>query len=186
MQHASEKIAKRYARALFELAAPTTFDQLSAGLVAFANSFESSDPLRQVLANPSVPQRARAGIVSDVAKRLVPNDQQLQDFFGVLYENGRLELIRSVAREFAKLVHEFKKSLSFEITTPGPLAADEQQSILNTLQSNLGREVSVEWKINPELLGGMQLKMGDRLLDGSVDGQLKRLYATIINEGRAE
>lgn len=182
MQHASQRIAKRYAKALFELKEPSHFDAASQALNAIADAYEGHHELQVLLDNPSVPSRVRKEVVIDLISRIAPHDAQMHTFFALIFENGRIGVSRAIAHEFNKLVDEFRRSLSFEAVTSTALSPDEQHSILATLQQKLGREVTVEWKVNPTLLGGMQLRMGDRLLDGSVEGQLRKLYSAMLTE----
>ena len=73
-----------------------------------------------------------------------------------------------------------KKLLSMELTSAAELNEEERKRILQKIKEQCGSGATIAWKVNPELIGGMSLKIGDRLLDGTVKGSLEKLREQLM------
>ena len=175
----SGKIAKRYARALFESCSGSDLDAMLCSLSVFEEIWRETPSLKEILENPAVVLTKRLEIVSQAAGMISPDDQVFANFLCTLMSNGRLECVSAVKEAFLRLIDEYKKILSLEITSAFPLSEDEktatQAEIQSRIPSQLASLMSVSWKIDRSILGGMIIKAGDRVLDGSVKGALQKI-----------
>ncbi len=174
------KVAKRYARALFELTAVPDLDRMNDGLKGIAAVFGESLELRHALLNPGVPLAERVAAAQDVARVAGGDVVTLQNFMGVLLENSRVELLAEIAKEFAALVAHVKKILALEVISAFPLSEGERQEIQARMQNDFGSLAALSWSVDPALVGGLVIKSGDRQLDGSVKGALERAREALL------
>ena len=176
---ANGKVAKRYARALFELCSPQDFDPVLKSLTQVAELVHGNKELSNALSNPSVSLKDRAAIVSDVVN-LCGGQTLLQNFLNRALENNRLGTLPQVAQVFGQFIDAYKKVKSLEITSAAPIQDDERQAILAQIQKDFGADARISWAVDPLILGGLRVKAGDVLLDGSVQSRLERIRAALI------
>ncbi len=177
------KTAKRYARSLLDVVLAAGPDQekldkqLSA-LRAFAEAWGGSAELREAVLNPAYKAAEKQAVVSDIAAKIF-EDKYFKNFLLVMFENKRLGGVKEIADSLELLIAELKNSLSLEIATATELSADEKQQIENKMQQDFGSLATVSWKVESDLIGGMVVRAGDKLLDGSIKGNLERMKAQL-------
>jgi len=93
----------------------------------------------------------------------------------LLVENDRLGIVAQVAQQFEELKSREQGRLDVLVTTAFPLSETQSGIIAGALKAKLGREINITSVEDPELIGGMHIRAGDLVIDGSVQGQLKQL-----------
>jgi len=171
-----EKVAKRYARALFEVTQPQDFDATLRQLERLTQVWGASVEYRDSMLNPRVSDSQRLSVVDGVAQFLggwvnEPTKKMVQ----ALVELRKAHIVPSVATIFAQLVSEYRKSLALEVTFAQPVNDDVVSGLRGRLFQALGGEVALNVKTDPSLLGGLTIRLGDKLLDRSVAGALQRI-----------
>jgi len=188
------KAAKKYARALFDLAAKErqgaavesvirNLDALVAGLREVATLWSAQESLQSVLSNPAIFIESREAIVRDIAARVIPGSETFSNFLALLLQNKRFSYIEEIATIFSAMVDGFKKLLSLEITSAFEISSNEKQTLQTNIQEQLGylgSSSSISWNVDPTLLGGLTIKIGDQLLDSSVRGSLEKIRAGVF------
>ena len=174
-------LAKRYARALFDVCAPTDFDKVDQQLQALKGAWKESADFRDAMQNPSVTDAERLAIVDAIVATiggwaLEPLRQLVQ----MVVSLGKSALVEPISDVFARLVREYKKSLALEVTVARELDSAGVAQIKQNLSTALGGDVEVTVVHNPEILGGLTIRMGDTLLDRSVAGSLKQLAGELV------
>jgi len=177
---AEGRVAKRYARALFELTPVPELDQVNGSLGAFAQAFAGSVEFRHVLVNPAVPLKERIAAAQDVARAVGAASQTMANFVGVLLENSRIEQIGEIAREFAAMVAHVKKVLALEVVSAFALGDGERKEIQGRIERDFGAMASLSWNVDPAIVGGLVIKSGDLQLDGSIRGALERAKESLL------
>jgi F-type H+-transporting ATPase subunit delta len=179
VREAGGRIAKRYARALFELAQPDRLAEAQGWLRGFSVIWDSNKELQAVLTDPAIPLAKRSEIILAVANTIAPGQAVFSNFVALLLNNRRLPMAHGIAEAYEELVNEFKKILALEITSAFPLSEAEQSLIQEDIRRRLPQGyasmLKVEWKVDRDLIGGLLIRAGDRLLDGSLGGLLNRI-----------
>ena len=174
-------VARRYARALFELYKPTELEAARDALSAVAVAWEGSIELRAAVLNPSRPLAGRVAVLRDIAAKAASGDQTLANFMAVLLENNRVSAIAEISKAFALHVDQLKKILSLEITSARPISDGEMNSLKAEIEKQYGSLSKIEWKVDAKLLGGAVVKAGDKVLDSSINGSLERLREELVS-----
>jgi F-type H+-transporting ATPase subunit delta len=171
--------ARRYAEAAFEIAERD--DSMEAWMAAFGVVDERlSDPgLTRLLANPAVPAAARVEVLERVLGGDVTGPPR--NLLALMVRRGRFELLPAVAREFARLHRRREGIVEATVTSTVALDATEVEALQHRLAAMTGRTIELRTAVDPALLGGIQVRMGDQLIDGSVRGRLERLRADLSN-----
>ena len=133
--------------------------------------------LRELLRNPQLDPRARAAALEDV---LAGGDELLRNFLLVLVDKGRIGQLEVIAEEFERLVAEQEGVLSAELTTAVELSDDDEQRLLQQIETASGRKVEATRHVDPGLIGGIVLQVGSHRLDASVRGRLDRLRRALV------
>jgi len=167
-------VAQRmYARALAEAAREEgRLDQVSADLASLATALEEVPELRSFLGNPEVEPVGKADVLREIA---ADADELVRNFVQLVAEKGRAAELIEMNRELEALVAREQNRLAVELTTAYELSDDEAESIVGAIQKASGRTVEATRAVDPDLIGGIVLKVGSFLADGSVRGRLERL-----------
>ena len=163
--------AKRYARAVFELAtAEGRVEEWEVQLGAVRQVLSNSEML-DVLSNPTIPIERRMELVTS----LKVLDDEASNLARLLVESGRVDEIGGVADEFERLANEAAGRVRAVVTTAVELEAGDRDRVSRELSERLGKAVSLDVVVDPRILGGLKLQYGDRLIDASVATRLQQL-----------
>ncbi len=180
MAQVSEKIAKRYAKALFELCEISQLDAAKVQLEVFSTAWDENSSLREAVLNPAFPLKERIDVITAVAQKVGARDERVINLLSVLTQNRRLNSLSAVAKIFASMIDDLRKALSLTITSAFPVPPEETASAKERVQSAFGGLASIAWEVDPELIGGLRIQAGDKLLDTSIKNSLERFRAELM------
>jgi ATP synthase, F1 delta subunit len=168
-------LAGRYASALFNLARDERqIDAVSNSLARLAQALVDSRDFAELVSSPLVDRKQAGKAFAPVAKELAI-DPITENFLGVLARNGRKNQLQSVIRAFRRLAAEHRGETTAEVVTAHPLKDDQLAALNQQLRARAGRDVAIETRIDPEILGGIVVKMGSQMIDASIRTKLNRL-----------
>jgi len=168
-------LAGRYATALFGLARDEkALDAVEASLGTLAAALHDSADLNALIASPRHSRDALRDVVAAMAKSL-KLDPVTTRFLGVVAQNRRLRELRAIIRAFGLLAARHRGETSAEIVSARPLDEDQAAAIARNLESRLGRKVRLHRSVDPAILGGLVVKVGSEMIDGSIRTRLNRL-----------
>ncbi|HSP99418.1 MAG TPA: F0F1 ATP synthase subunit delta [Candidatus Dormibacteraeota bacterium] len=175
-------VARRYARAIFAVAAEqTTLDQTAAELQLLGAV--ADDPrIAAALANPLLSTTARRGLAGTIADNLKLGPTT-RNFISLLADHRRLNQLVGIAREFTHILDQQRQRVRATVTSAVPLDDAQRQALIAAFERKLGRTVLAETAVDPQLLGGVVVDVEGTVYDGSVRTQLQSL-ANRIAGGR--
>ncbi|MFT8873090.1 MAG: F0F1 ATP synthase subunit delta [Sporolactobacillus sp.] len=167
----SEIVAMRYAEALFEVAEERQMidaieTQLSATHVLLSEHAE----LRRTLLNPQVSAEDKKALVGKLLEGTV--GLEVGNLLKLLIDRKRESIIGDVLDAYTLLANAKRGILDVTVTTAVPLSEDEQADLARRLGSALGKKLRVKASVKKDIIGGILLRIGDRLYDGTVAGKL--------------
>jgi F-type H+-transporting ATPase subunit delta len=178
-------IAKRYAKALFNLAlGEGQVEQYGQELDALVNLMKEMPDLSDALRNPLYPEAARRSLFFSVADRS-GTSPIVRSFGNLLIEKGRVQHLSEIAEYYHKLIDEHANVARAQVKAAVVLDDPVLQEIAQTLEKMTGKKVVVEFQQDPELIGGVLARIGDMVLDGSVRRQLLNFKETMKKGGLA-
>ncbi len=175
------RVARRYARALFEVALKQNLLQPTADdLAALRALLEQSAELRAFFYSPLIPrdrkiQRLREALQAQVQLHTLR-------LLELLIEKRREKFLEAVCEEFRKLQEAHQGVVRATIESATPLTEAEQNGIVQKLQQSTGKTIIPTFEVNPDLIGGVRVQMGDYQIDGTLRGALDRLRDHITLE----
>jgi F-type H+-transporting ATPase subunit delta len=168
-------VAKRYARALLDLGKEDgNLEKYGEELTQVVGLFDQSNELETVLANPAIVFDNRQKVLDSLLEKLGLSPIS-KNFFRLLMDRGRVDAVRAIATIYQGLLDEAKGITRAEVVSAASLDEAAVGRLAQALKDMAGREVELQVKEDPSLIGGVVARIGDLVLDGSVRSQLENL-----------
>lgn len=170
---ASETVST-YAQALYDLASVSeAYDAVDEGMKAVVKAVRGNVDLREALVDTSVPGEKKREVVRAIfGDAVVP---EVVAIAALLVERGHADLLGAVSAEYERLLEERRGVVIADVTTAVPLSEALRARLVEKLAAATGRTVSLRESVDPSILGGIVIKVAGRVLDGSVNTQLREL-----------
>ncbi len=168
-----EELARVYGRSLFEVAREHgLLDELRAQLAQFADALDQSRDLRVFFFSPYFSTREQ----QDGLDRLLSGaEERFVNFLKLLIENHRMPAIFRVRREYERLWEDHNRLLPVEITSAIALDDATTDQVVERIGESTGRRVALATRVDPEILGGIVVRVGNSILDASIRNRLEQL-----------
>ena len=168
-------LAGRYATALFGLARDEhQIDAVSRSLDSLERALADVPEFAQLVSSPLIGRAAAGKALADLTKPL-GLDQLTANFLGVLAKNGRLGELRAIIRMVRRLAAEHRGVTTAEVTSAHALNDNQVADLKAQLKKRAGREVMIDAKVDPNILGGIVVRLGSRMIDASIRTKLNSL-----------
>ncbi len=181
----TDALATVYAKSLFELASDAGGNdkvvEIADELEQICELLRQDKEVRLFFTSPIIDVPKRSETISAIFSNRV-TDLTLR-FLLVLNNKGRLNHLESISVAFDLLVQEAFGRVEVDVFTPTAIDADSINIIKGKVQSMLGKEPVLHPYVDKKMLGGLKLRIGDQLIDGSVQTKLRRLSESIKNSG---
>jgi F-type H+-transporting ATPase subunit delta len=172
----SRAAGTRYARALFDVARKEAdIEQVGRDLANFAALVAGHDTLSRVLSNPAIPAARKRAVVDDLLTRTGSFSPLVRKLLTLLADRDRLALIPEIAAAYQNRLMEHAKVVRAEIVTAVPLPDDRVAALRQGLADATGRQVQLESRVDPSIIGGAVARVGSTVYDGSVTRQLEKM-----------
>jgi F-type H+-transporting ATPase subunit delta len=176
---AEESVARRYAAALMNQAlASGSLDVISTELDRVASALEGSPLLKAFLANPLVARERKKAVAIQLFEKEV--GKATMGFLSLLVDKRRIDSFTEVRAEFDRLVRAHKNIVSASATSAVPLTPQQVQDLEKALEARTGKDIELTTSVDPSLMGGILVRIGDTVLDGTVRGKLDRLREQLL------
>lgn len=174
-------VAERYAEALFELAQElrqeTRFGGILDDIEAMAK--ENRDFLR-ILQHPVIKREDKKQLLTDLFASSVP--KELLNFLQLLVDKKRENYLKEIIAEYRRLLDVHNQTVTTSVITATPMQKKTQDILKQNLETYLGQQVVMQCDTDPDLLGGVMIKIGDRLIDGSLRTRLNEMAQTLVSK----
>ena len=172
-------LAGRYASALFDLAREQRqIDAVGNSLDALGQALLDSKDFSELVDSPLVSRDEAGKAFAAIAPQL-KLDPVTTNFLGVLARNGRKNQLRPVIRAYRRLAADHRGETTADVITARPLNDDQLAALKQQLRARAGRDVAIEATIDPNILGGIVVKLGSQMIDASIRTKLNRLASAM-------
>ncbi len=173
----SSSIARPYAQAVFELAKETgRFEDWSNQLEMLSEIAEHPD-FNALVSDPRITREQVLSVVLEITGEHL--DEQAQNFVKILSHYRRLSALPLIARQFESLRAEDEGVIEAELEAAYELDSEQQAQLIEALQQRMGRKVRLTSQINKDLIGGVVVRTGDWVIDGSIRARLDKLASSL-------
>lgn len=175
---AGTKSAIRYAKALLDLAVESNkLDVVEQNMTLLIQTSEETRDLSVFLNSPLIKADKKIAIIHEIFKSF---DKITIDFLSLVINNGRDRIILTIAQDFLDLVKIHKGIISVEITSAVELNAKTREILTKQIEKQHKGKIDLIEKINPDLIGGFLIRMGDYQIDASLSGSINKIKQELI------
>ena len=175
-------VSSRYARALADLIAKAKLDAPAAvaQLRSFADAFQASAQLREVWETPAIPAEQKLKVLDALAAKVGATARPLRNFIAVLIDQDRIALLPEIAKQVELELNARGGRIDAEIVSSRELTPEQQAALLAEIGRVTGKTVLPRYSTDKSLIGGVTVRVGSTIYDGSVRGQLQRIRRQLI------
>ena len=174
-----QTVAKRYAKALFEIASEQNITNVvEEQLTALVSAIQGSADIEKFLHHPNITVAAKLDAIKNGYKGKLSD--AVVNTLRLLLERGREASIPALALRYIQIANEASGQALATVSSPHPLSDKEAAEITSYFSKVTGKNIRLEQKIDTSLLGGIQIRIGDRLYDGSLKTKLENLQKTLL------
>ncbi|PIQ23558.1 hypothetical protein COW36_13885 [bacterium (Candidatus Blackallbacteria) CG17_big_fil_post_rev_8_21_14_2_50_48_46] len=171
-------ISERYAEALFGLAHELKKeDEFGATLHEIVALIQENVDLSRILLHPVIKKADKHAVLKNLFAAKVP--AEMLHFLFLLVDKKRENYLAEIADEYQRLLNQLHKKVVTEVITAVPLVDKTEKILKKELEAYLGQTVEMRCETDPSILGGVRIKIGDRMIDGSLKTQLAGLAQTL-------
>lgn len=173
-------IANRYSNALVQLAKESTvsFEKISEDLSTVKNAIEASSELRTSLTSPRVTIETKKAILSDIFTNKI--NRLILNFLDVLVEKGRFSAFDEIVNCYSRELDKINNLERITVTSAVELKPEQKERIENKLSEKLGKAVLINWLISCDIIAGLLVQIGDRVIDTGIKHKLEDLTKNIM------
>ncbi|SEL59575.1 ATP synthase F1 subunit delta [Parapedobacter koreensis] len=168
------KVASRYAKSLIDLAQEQgNLETVKRDMEQFVAVLRTNKELQAVLKNPIMKQDKKSNILDALfGDKIHPS---ITAFFHIMVRKGRAGILYATAQEFIREYNEVKGIVHATVTSATALSTKNLDTLQKVIASEINAEVILQNNVDPSLIGGFVVKVGDRQIDASIAGKLKKL-----------
>jgi F-type H+-transporting ATPase subunit delta len=179
--HKSEKVEKKYAEALFSLSTNENKEERLRILGEWVKLINDIPEMLDLINNPSFQEWDRNGLLCDTMQQFCPGDQIMMDFIMELAANRRLAELPAIVNDYRDLLRKERGITAVEVSSAFEITDEEKEELTNEMLQALGCAVEVNWLVKPEIIGGLVIKIGDSVIDNSLQGALARMQRDLLS-----
>jgi F-type H+-transporting ATPase subunit delta len=172
----------QYANALADVAmAQGAADSTLKQLADFGAAFDLSAELRNFLSSPAVPRSVKHGAIEQIAARTGAG-KIIRNFLFLIADHHRAHMLPEIIATFQEVLRRRQGIAEAEISLAVELSAAQKKKFAQTLERLTGKKIQAKYSLDPALLGGAVVRVGDTVYDGSVRNSLNELRARLTAE----
>ncbi len=178
-----QSVARQYANALFDVAARhQRVEPVRRDLSAIVTLVADHPDLSAVFAAPLIVPRKKRAVVDALLEQAGDLADEVKRLLGFLADRDRLRLLAAIRGAFEARVMEADKVVAADVVTAVPLPANDEAALATALGKVTGRQVTIQSRVDPSIVGGVVARVGSLVIDGSVVRQMERLRERLLGE----
>jgi F-type H+-transporting ATPase subunit delta len=176
-------LSGRYATALFDLAeSASALDQVADDLRQIDAMTAESDDLARLIRSPAISRADQSAAMQALLEK-VGAAELTRNFVGVVASNRRLFVLGDIIEDYLMILAGRRGEMTADVSSAKPLSDSQQAEIVAALQTSVGGKVSLNSAVDPDLLGGLVIKIGSRMVDSSLQTKLQHLKLAMRGVG---
>ncbi|MCC7260486.1 MAG: F0F1 ATP synthase subunit delta [Alphaproteobacteria bacterium] len=173
------ELAERYSGALFDLAlADKALDRVSQDLTAVKAAFDASEHLRRAAESPVLSREQKESAFDAVMAHLGAS-KLTRHFIAIVAQHQRLDVLSAIIARFEAKLATHNGEAQADVVSAVALSSAQEKNIETLLGKALGQKVRLTTRVTPEILGGLTVRIGSKMIDGSVRGKLDKLQVAL-------
>ena len=179
----SSGVATRYAKAIFGLAKDEGgMSLLETDLQSLENILEVSEDFRTLISSPMYSRAQQEAAILEISKKIRISDM-MRNALCLVCSKRRLYILQQLIDEISAYIAEDKGEITVSVTSARELSEDQNRNLVKTLKNTIGKEIKIKATIDRNLIGGLIVKVGSKMIDSSIRSKLENLQ-NIMKEVR--
>lgn len=170
-------VARPYAEAVFRLAKEENAVAKWSDVLSFLAAIVQDQRIADMIGNPKFESAQIENLVLELLADRA--DAQVKNFIQVLMHNVRLSLLPQIAEQYEQFKAELEGRVAIEVTSAYPLSESQLNDLASSIEKRMNRKVTATVQVDPELIGGVKVTVGDEVIDASVRGKLQAMAASL-------
>ncbi|NMA70027.1 MAG: F0F1 ATP synthase subunit delta [Desulfitobacterium sp.] len=166
-------VAQRYAQALFDIAIEENLDVIEAEVQEINKLVEENTEVSTLLYHPHISISEKKEVFNKILSGNV--SETVRKFLNLLLDRRRQNYLGEIVKEFGRLADEARNIVEAKVSSAVPLNEAQIEKLEKELARITGKNVRMIREVNPDLIGGLKVQIGDRVMDGTVAYKLKRI-----------
>ena len=176
----SNSTSNSYALALYELTKEKSeLDSAETGMISIKKLLEESSDFREMILSPVINKNDKKNVILEIAKFNNFSDT-LKKFLGLVAQKNRLFFLNKIVNSFLNLLSVSKGELKAKIVSSKKLTSDEQEKIQIDLSKEFKSKLKIDYRHDPDLIGGLIIQVGSVMVDTSIRNKLKKLEKNML------
>ncbi|MEW6097230.1 MAG: ATP synthase F1 subunit delta [bacterium] len=176
-------VATKYAEALIKIAKPQNkLDAQAEELELVVKQLLSNEDIMKILRHPALSLKDKEALLNEILSPY-PLSANTLNLLSLLLKKNRLNLLEGISLKYQQLIDTLQNRYQVDIVSAVPLKKDEEEKIITKLSNILQAKIKLKININPKILGGLVLHIGDKIIDGSIIRRLFMLRRELIKKG---
>lgn len=173
-----QSAAERYARALFDLAKEEkAIDQFGQDLTEVFALLQANTELEKLLYHPRVQESDKKEMMTKILRGQVK--PLILNFILLLIDKGRINLLKEMIELYHQMAQEAKGIVEVQVETAFTLSPENRMNLTAKLKQMTGKEIAMKEAVNPALIGGIRIRVGDKVIDGTIERHLERIKESL-------
>lgn len=173
-------VAQRYGKALFELALENNqIDEMEADVLFLKNTFKNEKDFKELLSNPQIPINERRKMLNEIFSGRILDD--LIGLMDITIQKKRQDILPQIFDDFLSKVNKHKGILIVHATVYNQLTKDQEKALISKLQNVTKKSIQLNQNVDKSLIGGLVLRIGDRIINNSVKGMMEELSKELLS-----
>lgn len=166
-------LARRYSQALFQIASETSLDPIDSDLRELTKLVEENEEVKRVLLHPHISLKDKKSVMD----KLLGEDfgGTTRSFFYLLIDRKRENLLPYIQSEFTRLADEARRVVEAKVASAVALSASQLDELKKAIGQMTGKDVRIISEVRAELIGGVLIQIGDRVMDGTIAHALEKM-----------
>lgn len=175
----NRELAKKYSAAMYAIACEmNALEEVEKQIVTIGETVRDNSELRTVLMHPMLTKEAKKEVVNRIfADGALPSVMQ---FISVVIDRNRIDLLPDIVDTYVKMSREGRQIEEAKVVSAVALTAEQESRLVERLNHITGKQVFLSKSVDPSILGGMIVTIGDRMIDGSVTRRLQEMRTTLL------
>lgn len=176
----AELIAKRYALSMFEVGLELdNTDKYYDDLKLLDQELKSNDKLFEILKHPRITKIEKKSMLKEIFGKNM--SQEVLNFLYVIIDKRREDNIPLIIKEYKQLLNKHNNVINVEATTSIAMKKRSKKKLKKALEKKLNKNIEISNKVDPSIIGGVLLKMDDKIIDSTLTSQLKNMEKLVTN-----
>ena len=174
----NKQLIKKYALSLYQIGKKeNALDEIQKGIHVVNSLYKSSNTFRYFLLTKKITDNDKKVVLSNILKDYCST--YVLELISIIIEKGDIKSLNVIINHFFIVVNNKSDIIPVKVITSSPLDNSEMQILVNNIESKLNKKVSAKNEVDPDIIGGVKLMIGNKVVDGSISHQLRKIKYTL-------